>query len=188
MRRYAVIIERGRRNLSAWVPDLLGCVSVGRTLPEMRRMIREAIEGHIEVMQDYGDPIPPPTSTCASVEAGRRYSVLVERTPRGFTARAPDLEGCVAAAKTRREALLLLRDTLPRHIENLRWDGKPAPAPACLGEMVEVRPGPPRKHAPWTVRGETCLPRTGGRNGPRAPRHRVRRPSPRRRGGLPVRA
>jgi predicted RNase H-like HicB family nuclease len=32
--RYAVVIEKGERNYSAYVPDLPGCVSVGDT-PEL---------------------------------------------------------------------------------------------------------------------------------------------------------
>lgn len=57
--RYAVIIEWAETNYSAYVPDLPGCVSVGDTLEEVTRNIREAIEGHLEVMREYGDPIRP---------------------------------------------------------------------------------------------------------------------------------
>ena len=127
MRRYAVVIEPGKHGYGAWVPDLPGCVSVGDTLPELRRMIREAMEFHIEGIREDGDAVPLPTASCAVVDMGRRYAGLVERTDRGFTARAPDFEGCVAAAKTRREALLLLRDALRRHVEILRGEGKRAP-------------------------------------------------------------
>ena len=42
--RYAVVIEKTDTGYSAWVPDLPGCVSVGRTREEMNRNIREAIE------------------------------------------------------------------------------------------------------------------------------------------------
>ena len=41
--RYAVVIEKGERNYSAYVPDLPGCVSVGDTLEEAKAEIREAI-------------------------------------------------------------------------------------------------------------------------------------------------
>lgn len=46
--RYAVVIEKGERNFSAYVPDLPGCVSVGDTLDEVKAEIREAIELHLE--------------------------------------------------------------------------------------------------------------------------------------------
>ena len=68
MRKYAVVIESGRRNYSAYVPDLPGCVSTGKTLAEVRRNIREAIAFHIAGMRRDGDPVPEPTSTCETVE------------------------------------------------------------------------------------------------------------------------
>ena len=42
--RYAVVIEKGERNYSAYVPDLPGCVSVGDTPEDVKAEIREAIE------------------------------------------------------------------------------------------------------------------------------------------------
>jgi predicted RNase H-like HicB family nuclease len=68
--KYAVIIERGPDNYSAYVPDLPGCVSTGENYEEAMENIREAIEGHLQVMQEYGDPIPQPISQAACVEIG----------------------------------------------------------------------------------------------------------------------
>ena len=34
--RYAVVIEKGERNYSAYVPDLPGCVSVGDTPEQVK--------------------------------------------------------------------------------------------------------------------------------------------------------
>lgn len=67
-RRYVVLIESGPRNLSAWVPDLPGCVAVAKTRRGMVKLIREAIAFHIEGMERDGDPIPEPTSDCEMVE------------------------------------------------------------------------------------------------------------------------
>lgn len=66
--RYAVIIEWAETNYSAYVPDLPGCVSVGDTLEEVTRNIREASDGHLEVMREYGDPIPAPQTRAIEVE------------------------------------------------------------------------------------------------------------------------
>ena len=66
--RYAVVIEKGERNYSAYVPDLPGCVSVGDTLEEARAEIREAIEFHLEGMREDGLPIPKPSSWAEYVE------------------------------------------------------------------------------------------------------------------------
>lgn len=65
MKEYTVICERGKRNWSAYVPDLPGCIATGRTRPELKRVIREAIEFHIEGLKARGETIPEP-----SVEAG----------------------------------------------------------------------------------------------------------------------
>ena len=60
--RYAVVIEKGERNYSAYVPDLPGCVSVGDTLEDVKTEIREAIAFHLEGMREDGLPIPPSSS------------------------------------------------------------------------------------------------------------------------------
>jgi predicted RNase H-like HicB family nuclease len=66
--KYTVIIEEGPNNYSAYVPDLPGCVSTGENYDEVMRNIREAIEGHLNVMREFGDPIPQPISQAACVE------------------------------------------------------------------------------------------------------------------------
>jgi predicted RNase H-like HicB family nuclease len=66
--RYAVIIEAGERNYSAYVPDLPGCIATGHTLDEVKQVMREAIAFHIERLREEGLPVPPPTSLCAYVE------------------------------------------------------------------------------------------------------------------------
>ena len=66
--RYVVVIEKADGNYSAYVPDLPGCVTTGATLEEVKQMIQEAIEFHIEGMQKEGLPIPKPTSIAHEVE------------------------------------------------------------------------------------------------------------------------
>lgn len=60
MKRYAVVIEMARGNLSAYVPDLPGCVATGRTQAIVERRIREAIRFHIEGLRADGVPVPRP--------------------------------------------------------------------------------------------------------------------------------
>lgn len=67
--RYAVIIERGERNFSAYVPDLPGCIATGVTLEEVKRRMSEAVEIHLRGMREDGLPIPEPTSLADYVEA-----------------------------------------------------------------------------------------------------------------------
>lgn len=66
--RYAVVIEKAEGNYSAYVPDLPGCVATGETIEEIKQMIAEAIEFHIEGMREEGLPIPKPTSIAHEVE------------------------------------------------------------------------------------------------------------------------
>ena len=60
--RFAVVYEKSSTGYGAYVPDLPGCVAVGKTLEETRRLIREAIEMHLEGMREDDDPIPQPTT------------------------------------------------------------------------------------------------------------------------------
>ncbi|MBK8980805.1 MAG: type II toxin-antitoxin system HicB family antitoxin [Ignavibacteria bacterium] len=66
--KYAIIIEEGPSNYSAYVPDLPGCVSAGDTIEDVKANIRDAIVFHIEGMKDDGVKIPLPTSISDSVE------------------------------------------------------------------------------------------------------------------------
>jgi predicted RNase H-like HicB family nuclease len=72
MKEYTVIYEWGKRNWSAYVPDLPGCIATAKTRAQVEQMIREAIEFHIEGMKARGEAIPEP-----SIEAGV-VSVVVE--------------------------------------------------------------------------------------------------------------
>jgi predicted RNase H-like HicB family nuclease len=67
-----------------------------------------------------------------------RYMVVVERGETGWGAHAPDLPGCVAVGETREEVLRLIREAIETHIDGLRQDGLPVPAPSSEGEFVEV--------------------------------------------------
>jgi len=60
--RYAVVIEKTATGYSAYVPDLPGCVSVGRTREEMERNIREAIDLYLDELREQGAPIPAATT------------------------------------------------------------------------------------------------------------------------------
>jgi len=66
--KYAVIFEQAERNWAAYVPDLPGCITTGNTLEETEQNIREAIEGHLNTLREFGDPAPRPTSVAKEVE------------------------------------------------------------------------------------------------------------------------
>lgn len=60
--KYVVLFEHSEANWSAYVPDLPGCIAAGKTKAETEKLIREAIEFHIEGMRLDGEPVPPPTT------------------------------------------------------------------------------------------------------------------------------
>ena len=68
MTRYAIVVEKGVDSYGAYVPDLPGCVAAAKTRGEALKLIREAIELHIDGMREEGLRIPEPSSTAEYVE------------------------------------------------------------------------------------------------------------------------
>jgi predicted RNase H-like HicB family nuclease len=66
--RYAIVIEESENNLSAYVPDLPGCVATGASIAEVENAIREAIELHLAGLREDGLPVPVPSSRVDYVE------------------------------------------------------------------------------------------------------------------------
>ena len=66
--KYAVLFEPTATGYSAYVPDLPGCVGAARTLEETRLLMKEAIEGHLECMREFGYAISAPTTVAEEVE------------------------------------------------------------------------------------------------------------------------
>ncbi len=70
MTRYMGVGERGETGWGAHGPDLPGCVAVGETREEVLRLIREAIEFHIDGLRQDGLAVPTPSSQGEFVEVG----------------------------------------------------------------------------------------------------------------------
>jgi predicted RNase H-like HicB family nuclease len=68
--QYLVVIEKSDSSFGAYVPDLPGCVAAAESETEVRELIREAIEFHIEGLREHGESVPPPSSSSALVEVG----------------------------------------------------------------------------------------------------------------------
>jgi predicted RNase H-like HicB family nuclease len=66
--KYAVVFEQAESNWAAYVPDLPGCITTGNTLEEAENNIREAIEGHLQTLREFGDAIPRPTSVAKEID------------------------------------------------------------------------------------------------------------------------
>ncbi len=68
MQKYLVIFEKANDNLSAYSPDLPGCVATGGSRKETEENIRAAIAMHINGLREDGLPIPEPASFTEYVE------------------------------------------------------------------------------------------------------------------------
>lgn len=66
--RYAIAIEKADHNYAAYVPDLPGCVSTGKTIKEVQNNIREAIRFHVDGLKEDGLPVPEPSAVAEYVD------------------------------------------------------------------------------------------------------------------------
>ncbi len=48
---YLIIVEQGDASFGAYVPDLPGCIAVGDTEEGALRLVREAVELHLEALR-----------------------------------------------------------------------------------------------------------------------------------------
>ena len=60
--KYLLVIEKGPKCYGAYVPDPPGCVAVARTRREVKSLIREAIQLHVEDLRARGKTVPKPTA------------------------------------------------------------------------------------------------------------------------------
>jgi predicted RNase H-like HicB family nuclease len=67
-----------------------------------------------------------------------RYAVVIEKAESNYGAYVPDLPGCVATGATIEEVEREIQEAIEFHIEGLRADGLPVPAPSSRVEYVEV--------------------------------------------------
>ena len=67
-RKYAVVFEQAETNWAAYVSDLPGCISTGKTFDETKRNVQEAISGHLQTLLAFGEQIPEPTIIATEIE------------------------------------------------------------------------------------------------------------------------
>ena len=68
----------------------------------------------------------------------KKYLVIIEETPTGYSAYSPDLEGCVSTGQTREEVEKNMQEALEFHLEGLRLEGLHVPQPHSYSTYVEV--------------------------------------------------
>lgn len=67
-----------------------------------------------------------------------RYAIVIEKAEGNYSAYVPDLPGCVATGATVSAVEESIREAIRFHIEGLKEDGLPVPAPTSLADYVET--------------------------------------------------
>ena len=85
--RYRVEFEGNDEvGYSAYLPELPGCVAAGETFEETKELIAEAVELHLEFMEEEGLPIPEPTplipELVLEVSSVQEESAIASQNPR----------------------------------------------------------------------------------------------------------
>jgi predicted RNase H-like HicB family nuclease len=66
--KYLIVIEKTKTGYSAYSPDLSGCVAVARSRPSVQKLMRDALEFHLEALRADGGRVPQPLASSAYVE------------------------------------------------------------------------------------------------------------------------
>ena len=67
-----------------------------------------------------------------------RYAVIIEQANGNYSAYVPDLPGCIATGASVADVERDIRDAIRFHIDGLKEDGLPVPAPTSIAEYVEA--------------------------------------------------
>jgi predicted RNase H-like HicB family nuclease len=67
-----------------------------------------------------------------------RYAVVIEQAEGNYSAYVPDLPGCVATGDSVEVVEAQIREAIRFHLDGLRADGAPIPAPTSIAEYVEA--------------------------------------------------
>lgn len=62
MHRFLIVIEKSNENYSAYFPDLSGCAATGTTREEAEQNMHEAIEMHVNGLNEDKLPVPKSNS------------------------------------------------------------------------------------------------------------------------------
>jgi predicted RNase H-like HicB family nuclease len=69
---FVVVYEKSETGWAAYVPDLPGVVTTGPTREDVRSLIQEAIEFHLDGLREDRLPIPPPSAEAELISIRER--------------------------------------------------------------------------------------------------------------------
>ena len=67
-----------------------------------------------------------------------RYAIVIEKAGSNYSAYVPDLPGCIATRPTVGAVENEIREAIRFHIDGLKADGLPVPAPTTIAEYIEA--------------------------------------------------
>ena len=69
-----------------------------------------------------------------------KYTVIFEKGPTSWGAYVPDLPGVISVGDSRDEVEDLILEAIEFHLEGMRKEGIPIPAPSSFAGVIEVNP------------------------------------------------
>ena len=67
-----------------------------------------------------------------------KYTIIIEKGERNYSAYCPDLPGVVAAGGTEEETAELMKGAIEFHLEGLKEDKMPVPEPTISARFIEI--------------------------------------------------
>ena len=67
-----------------------------------------------------------------------KYLVVIEETKTGFSSYSPDMDGCVATGRTKKEVEKNMKEAMEFHLEGLSLENQETPKPHSYSSYVEV--------------------------------------------------
>ena len=69
-----------------------------------------------------------------------RFTVINEKGPSSWGAYVPDLPGVISVGDSRDEVERLIQEAIEFHLEGMREEGIPIPAPSSFAGVIELNP------------------------------------------------
>ena len=69
-----------------------------------------------------------------------KFTVIFEKGPSDWGAYVPDLPGVISVGDSREEVERLIQEAIEFHLEGMREEGIPIPAPSSFAGIIEINP------------------------------------------------
>ena len=67
-----------------------------------------------------------------------RYTIIIEKGERNYSAYCPDLPGVAAAGETEEETVELMVEAIEFHLKGLKEENHPIPKPTVTARIIRV--------------------------------------------------